>query len=219
MTVAPVKIWDLPLRLWHWLLVILIAVSWWSGEVGGLTLQYHLWSGYAVLTLLLFRLAWGVAGGEHARFVNFVVGPRRVLASLGALLNAQPQTNTGHNPLGGWMVVALLLALAVQTGTGLFANDDLINEGPLYAHVSKTMSDRLSGMHTLNFSILLGLVALHVLAIGYHRWRKGEHLTSAMISGAKLLPADTLAPAPASLWLAVVLVTASGGIVALIVNL
>ena len=214
-----VEVWDLPLRLWHWMLVVLIAFSWWSGTVGGMTLQYHLWSGYAILSLLWFRIGWGWIGGEHARFVNFIRGPRHVLASLRELASPRPLAIAGHNPLGGWMVVALLIALAVQTTSGLFANDDIMTEGPLYDKVSKLMSDRLSHLHVINFYCLLGLIAVHVLAIAYHRARKGEQLTQAMVSGRKRLPRGTPAAAPANLWRAAVLLVVGSGIVALIVNL
>lgn len=214
-----VKIWDGPTRLCHWSLVALFGLSWWSGVQGGLAFGYHQWSGYGILCLLLFRLAWGVVGGEYARFAQFVCGPRRVLAVARALLSRAPLAQAGHNPLGGWMVVALLLGLAIQTTTGLFANDDLMNEGPLMAKVGKELSDTLSAIHTFNFAVLLSLVSLHILAIVYHRLRKGEHLTRAMITGQRELLDGPLAVRTASPWLAAVLLATSAGIVALLVNL
>ena len=138
-------IWELPVRLFHWALVALVAASWITGELGGVALQYHFWSGYAVLTLLLFRLLWGVVGSEHARFTSFVRGPRAVLATARRLATRAPLNAVGHNPVGALMVLALLAGLLLQTGTGLFANDDLFNEGPLYQHVSNERSpDRYS---------------------------------------------------------------------------
>ncbi len=181
------KVWDLPVRLFHWALVLLVGFSWWSGEVGGLTLQYHMWSGYAILTLLLFRLAWGVTGSESARFAHFLHGPRRVLLAVRELLSREPMPYAGHNPLGGWMVMAMLLALLVQVGSGLFANDDLLNEGPLYRYVGKDFSDSLTAVHHRAFLVVLALVAVHVAAIAYHRVRKGERLVTAMFTGRKRL--------------------------------
>lgn len=214
-----ILIWDLPTRLFHWSLVILFLLSWWSGEQGGTAFKFHQWSGYAMLTLLLFRLAWGVVGGETSRFAQFVHGPRRVLRAAAELLTPTPLAQSGHNPLGGWMVVALLLGLLVQAVTGLFANDDIMNEGPLMAKISKDLSDTLSGVHGINFGVLLALVGVHVLAIVYHRLRKGERLTRAMITGYRMLPASATTPRTSSGWLAAVLLALAAGIVALLINL
>jgi len=195
-----IPIWDLPVRLFHWALLVLVGFSWWSGEQGELWLKYHFWSGYAILTLVLFRVVWGFCGSHYARFAQFLRGPVTVLGSLRELLGPQPMRSLGHNPLGGWMVLALLTVLLVQTLTGLFANDDIMWEGPLYAHVSKDLSDRLTGLHGLNFDVLLALVAVHVLAIGWHRWRKGERLVRAMVTGLKPAPSATGQSAFVSLW-------------------
>ena len=213
-----VKVWDLPVRLFHWLLVALMGFSWWSAEEGGVTLQYHMWSGYAILSLVLFRILWGFVGSDTARFTNFLAGPSRILATARELFTRAPLPDAGHNALGGWMVLALLAGLLVQAGTGLFANDDIMNEGPLYDKVSKAVSDRLSEAHEVNFAILLTLVGLHVAAIAWHRWRKGEHLARAMFTGTKSLPAPVPPPRLGPVWLAAVLLAVSGGIVAAIVQ-
>ncbi len=214
-----VEVWDLPVRVFHWTLAGLVAFSWWSGEQGGLTLQYHEWSGCAILALVLFRIVWGFVGGEHARFASFVRGPRAVLEAARRLLDTRPLAGIGHNPVGGWMVLALLVCLLVQTGTGLFANDDILTEGPLYAYVSKDTSDALTGIHHTNFVILAVLVAVHVLAIAWHRVRKGEALTGAMLTGRKVVPAGTAAPRRASQWRALVALAICAGGVAALVNL
>ena len=219
MSVRALKIWDLPTRLCHWSLVALVAMSWWSGEQGSEAFDYHQWSGYGILSLLLFRLAWGVVGGEYSRFAQFVHGPRRVLCAVRDLLTPTPLAQPGHNPLGGWMVVALLIGLTVQTVTGLFANDDIMNEGPLMAWVDKDLSDTLSGVHTINFVVLLSLISVHVVAIVYHRLRKGEHLTLAMITGRRMLPGAPPTVRTASPWLAAVLLALSAGMVAVLINL
>lgn len=212
-------IWDAPTRLFHWALVVLVALSCWSGAEGGTAFPLHQWSGCAILTLLLFRLAWGVVGGEYARFAHFVHGPARVLASLRELWSPIPHATAGHNAVGGWMVVALLLSLLVQAITGLFANDDIMNEGPLYARVGKDLSDSLSAVHELNIGVLLGLICVHVLAIVYHHLRKGEALTRSMLSGYRSLPHTIPAPRRASPWLAAVLLAVSAGMVSLLIKL
>ena len=214
-----VYVWDLPVRLFHWVLVGLVAFCWWSGEEGGVMLKYHMWSGYGIFGLLLFRLGWGFVGTRYARFAAFVHGPRQVIASLAALWDRKPLDAAGHNPLGGWMVLALLAVLAVQVGTGLFANDDLFNEGPLYAQVTKALSDRLTAIHHLNFEVLAVLVAIHVLAIVWHRWRKGERLVWAMITGRKQLPTPAT-PAGRLPWVAALVLSAvSAAIVVAVVYL
>ncbi|MGR8921282.1 MAG: cytochrome b/b6 domain-containing protein [Gammaproteobacteria bacterium] len=215
----PVLVWDLPVRLFHWLIVALVAGAWYTGETGGLTLKYHMWCGYAVLSLVLFRVAWGFVGSRSARFADFLCGPRAVAAAVRELLHARPLPQAGHNPVGGWMVLALIVTLLVQTATGLFANDDLFNEGPLYTHVSKATSDTLTGIHEANFVLLMVLVAVHVLAVVYHRLRKGERLTRAMVTGRKLLPGEVDAPALAPAWRALVLIAASAAMVSAIVKL
>jgi len=214
-----VHVWDVPVRLFHWLLVAAVAFSWWSAEEGGVMLKYHMWSGYGIFGLVLFRLGWGFAGSSYARFASFVHGPRRVLGTLGELFSARPLAWAGHNPLGGWMVLALLAVLAVQVATGLFANDDLFNEGPLYARVGKDASDWLTGAHHVNFSVLMVLAGVHVLAIVWHRLRKGEHLVRAMFTGRKQLPHAAEPLVRVSVWRVFVLATASAAIVAAIVNL
>ncbi len=212
-----IRVWDLPVRLFHWGLVGLFGYSWWSGEVGGMTLESHMMSGYAVLTLVLFRLTWGFAGSGTARFSDFVRGPTATVASLRELWSRRPLQTAGHNPAGGWMVLALLACLLVQTSSGLFANDDLFNEGPLYKYAGKTLSDTLTDVHHCNFAVLLGLVALHVVAVAWHHLRKGEPLASAMVLGRKPLvgPAPVLARA----WRALPWLALSAGIVAVVANL
>jgi cytochrome b len=217
MSAMPAKVWDLPVRLFHWALAVLCGFSWWSAEEGGLTLQYHMWAGYSILALVLFRVMWGFAGSASARFTSFLHGPSRVLAALREVWTRSPMTVAGHNPLGGWMVAVMLACLLVQTASGLFANDDILNEGPLYQYAGKALSDTLTSLHHLNFNVLLGLVALHVLAIAWHRVRKGEHLTAAMVHGRKAVTDSPPRLAPA--WQALPWLAASAGIVAVIVNL
>ena len=124
-----ILVWDLPVRLFHWLLVMLVIVSFVTGELGGTWMQIHLWSGYTILGLLLFRLAWGFIGGHHARFSSFVRGPNAVRRYARTLWDRSAPRHLGHNPLGGWSVLAMLLLLLFQVATGLFANDDIFTQG------------------------------------------------------------------------------------------
>ena len=154
----------------------MIPFSWWS--VHNHHTDWHIWSGCAILTLLIFRLLWGVVGSSTARFTNFVRGPR----AIGDYLRGR-WTGIGHNPLGALSVIALFLALSVQVGLGLVAEDeDGLYTGPLYRLVSIDTSDKARDLHELWFNVILGLVALHVVAIVFYRLR-GKHLTKPMITG------------------------------------
>lgn len=200
-------IWDLPTRVFHWLTVALVVTSWITAEIGGNAMTVHVWSGLSLLTLVLFRVVWGVVGGTYARFTNFVRGPRAAAEYGAALLRGEANTSIGHNPLGALMVVALLVNLVVQATTGLFANDDVMLEGPLAARVSKETSDLLTKVHHLSFDVLLVLVALHIAAAMFYLVIKRENLIRPMITGRKPVPetqADRLAT-PGRLWLAALL--------------
>lgn len=192
----PVKTWDLPVRLFHWTLVALLAFMFWSGKTGGNAMEYHMYAGYWVLALVLFRVMWGFAGSTHARFSDFLAGPGRAIAFAKQLMSKAPASVAGHNPLGGWMVVALIIALLVQTGTGLFANDDIAAEGPLFGLISKQLSDKLSTIHSWNFNLLLALSAIHLIAVLFHVFVKKENLVAAMFTGVKKLDADEAARVP-----------------------
>jgi cytochrome b len=218
----PARVWDLPVRLFHWSLALLVTFQFTSGYSGGNVMRWHMIGGYTILALVLFRLGWGFAGSTTARFSNFLAGPRTALAFGRRLLSGGPAPHAGHNPLGGWMVVFLLAALAVQAGSGLFSNDDIATEGPLAALVSKDRSDWLTVIHRWNQNVLLALIGLHVAAVLYH-WRvKRENLISAMFTGVKQLPADlareTASARFASPWRALGLLIAATLLVWLLVS-
>ena len=179
-----VRIWDLPVRLFHWTLVLLIAFSWFTGEQGSDWLPWHFLSGYAILTLLLFRLAWGFFGSTYARFAHFLRGPQAILAYL-----RRPGTVFGHNPVGGLMILALLVLLFVQVGTGLFADDDIMTQGPFGGWVSGRTRELLTTIHRINVNVILALIAVHVLAAFYYLTMKRENLIGAMIRGWRAMPA------------------------------
>ena len=209
-----IRVWDLPTRTFHWSLVVLVIVSWITANIGGNMMQYHLWSGYAILSLVVFRLLWGVVGSETSRFSHFVRGLRAVMAYTRAFLKPEYRPSLGHNPLGGWSVIALLLALLLQTGTGLFSNDDILTEGPLYHLVSKESSDFLSTLHGISFNVLLILVAIHVLAIILYRVLHRVNLLKPMLTGSKQVTQGTPALKQSSGWLALL----AAGIVYLLVT-
>ena len=216
-----VKVWDAPVRLFHWLLVLLFAFMFVSGNLKGDWMEWHMRSGYAILALVLFRILWGFAGSTYARFSSFVAGPSAGIAFARKLLARAPAHVAGHNPLGGWMVLALLIALLFQVGTGLFANDDILIEGPLAALVTKATSDKLTSWHYWNVNVLLALVAAHVLAVLYHAVFMKENLIGAMFTGLKRMPADTAKGVVArftSPWLALVLLAVAAVAVYLIIK-
>jgi cytochrome b len=187
-----VQVWDGPTRLFHWLLVALIATSWITGSLAGDWLRYHFWSGEAILTLLLFRIVWGIVGGTHARFANFVRGIPSALHHVRDLLRPGPTANIGHNAIGGWMVVALLLVLLLQTGTGLFADDeDLISTGPLGELVSASVRSVLTKIHIWNFVAIQLLAGLHIVAVLAYLVVKRQNLIGPMITGRQRSVAPT----------------------------
>ncbi|HEX6072855.1 MAG TPA: cytochrome b/b6 domain-containing protein [Sphingomicrobium sp.] len=192
------RVWDLPTRLFHWLLAALIVFSWWS--VRNHHTDWHIWSGIGILTLLLFRLLWGFVGGSTARFTSFVRGPASIVAHLRGRWNG-----IGHTPLGALSVLAILAAVTVQVGFGLLSQDeDGIYAGPLSRLVSSDTSDLARDIHELWFNVVLGLIGLHILAIVYYRLFRGMKLTKPMITGRADLEPGTAPMRPAKWWVAVV---------------
>ena len=189
-----IRVWDLPLRLFHWALAILVLCSATTGllgeKLGASVVEWHARSGYAILSLLLFRIVWGFCGGSQARFVNFLRWPRTVLDYVRRALRGEKQLVIGHNPAGGWSVLAMLLFLSLQAGTGLFlADEDLAFEAPLAKHVSSHMVDALKEFHEANFFLLAALVVMHLAAIAYYFFVKREDLVRPMLSGERELAA------------------------------
>ena len=204
----PMRVWDAATRLFHWSLVLLVALSYVSisladGPNASLWMKIHFISGETILALLLFRIIWGVIGSETARFHRFLRSPIKALHHLAALLKREPDTEVGHNAAGGWMVLLLLALLLAQVVTGLVSNDDGINEGPLAKFVTKSLSDQLSNWHGILFNVLAALIATHVLAVIAYLVLKGQNLVRPMFTGKKRLPAATKSPRMASQLLAV----------------
>lgn len=186
-------VWDLPLRVFHWLLVASVATSWATHELGVEYFEWHVRAGYLTLVLLAFRIGWGFVGPRHARFVNFLRGPRAVLAYLRSARRGEAAPSVGHNPLGGLSIVLMLGLLLFQALTGLFANDEIFNTGPLYGYVSDDQSDGLTRLHKQNFDWLLVMIGLHVAAVAWYQWFKRMDLLRPMINGRK--PASVVPPA------------------------
>ena len=178
---APVKLWDLPTRITHWALVALILTAWLSA---GNQMQLHAISGYAVIGLLVFRVYWGVVGGETARFGHFVKGPGATLSYMRTIGARTASDLAGHNPMGGWSVVALLVVMIIQAVLGLFAVDiDGLESGPLSYMVDFDTGRLASEWHELTFRILQALVAIHIFAVAFYLIWKRQNLIGAMITG------------------------------------
>lgn len=173
-----IYVWDLPTRLFHWLLVGLVVAAYLTATFDAM--HWHRRVGLTLLGLVVFRLVWGFVGSRHARFADFLRGPAAVLAYLRGAWHG-----VGHNPLGGWSVLFLLLLPLAMVGSGLFANDDVAFQGPLAGLVDKATSDRLTSLHHLLFNLLLGLIGLHLAAIVFYRLARGENLVKPMLSGWK----------------------------------
>jgi len=180
------RLWDLPTRLFHWLLVLCVCGSFVSVKIGGNAMVWHGRFGVVIVGLLAFRLVWGVVGSTYARFSQFVRGP----GTIKAYLQGQWQ-GEGHNPLGALSVLAMLGTLSVLVATGLFANDDIAFEGPLYALVGKDFSDRMAGIHRLIEPLTILLVLAHLAAIAFYVRVRKETLIMPMVTGEKVGAGET----------------------------
>jgi len=188
----PIRVWDLPVRLFHWLLVLAIIGSFVTAKIGGNLMEWHARLGFFVLGLVTFRIVWGFVGNEHARFTSFVRGPSAVLAYARGLgrrsHGGETSTTLGHNPMGALSVVAILAVVGFQAIAGLFANDDILMQGPYADSVAKSVSEWFSKMHEWNSNLILVLIVVHLLAIGFYFFVKRENLVKPMITGEKTLP-------------------------------
>ena len=210
-----IKVWDLPVRLFHWVLVALILAAWVTQYLNRMNL--HVWIGEWILTLLLFRIVWGFVGSDTARFSRFLRSPLAALRHLAHLGRREPDREIGHNAAGGWMVLVILALIGIQTATGLCANDlddGGDTEAPLMHLVGKDRSDWLTHIHALNFTAIEAVIVLHVLAIVAYAVLKRHNLVRPMVTGTKLLPADAVAPRVVNpVWALVVLAVAFGAVV------
>ncbi|MGJ7461713.1 cytochrome b/b6 domain-containing protein [Halomonas sp. MA07-2] len=187
------RVWDLPVRLFHWGLVGCVALAFYTMKTDGapfiFPVDIHARGGYVLIGLLLFRWLWGLVGSRHARFRGFLYPPATMFDYARRLLRERPPIFAGHNPLGGMMVVVMLLSLTFQAASGLFLTDDIFFNAPLHGWVDRSTARTLAGLHHLNANLLLLLIAAHLLALVVHRL-KGERLVRAMITGRKALAGE-----------------------------
>ena len=183
---APVRVWDPYVRVFHWLLVIGIAASWITGEKEWYETHYQI--GLGVGWLIIFRILWGFVGSPTARFTHFIKGPGAVFGYMKTMFARKPSHAYGHNAGGGLMVIVLLLAVGIQAFTGLFNTDDVLFDGPLYDNVPESFSKLAGFVHARLFNILLALIVLHVLVIAIYFVWKRENLVRAMVTGRAFLP-------------------------------
>jgi cytochrome b len=212
-----VLVWDIFIRVFHWLIVALVAAAYATWRLNWMV--WHGWVGDAVLTLVLFRLSWGVFGGETARFSRFLGSPRIVLQHLKHSLRREPDHQVGHNPAGGWMVFILLALLLVETLTGLYVANDIADEGPMTEMAPAWLANAIESSHAIVWDALLAAIILHVLAIAGFAAIKGQNLLRPMITGTKLLPASVAEPRAGSPAQAILLLLACAAAAALLVNL
>ena len=211
----PLKVWDLPVRMFHWLLVVLIGAAW--AAEGLDEMRWHVYLGYTILTLIVFRVLWGLVGSDTARFVRFLKSPTAAISHLAHFRRREPDLEVGHNAAGGWMVMVLLLLVAVQAVTGLFSNDDGNTEGPLKHFVSDRQSDLISHLHSLNFDFIEVAVGLHVAAVLAYAVFKGQNLARPMVTGQKMMPLAVTPPRLVNpVWAVPVLAVAIGFVVWLV---
>jgi len=203
-----VKIWDVPVRIFHWSLVTLFIAAYVTNLLGPNYFNYHLWAGYGIIVLVVFRILWGFVGTYHARFFNFVRTPVATTKYALSVLKKKDVHYLGHNPLGAVMVVALLLAILVQAVTGLFSNDEIINLGPLYGYINDELSLKLTSIHRQLFYWIAGAIFLHIAAVLFHVWFKRDNIVKAMFTGKKNTDelAEEKSISSSRIWLAIIIV-------------
>lgn len=210
-------IWDIPTRLFHWLLVGGLLVQYITAEWMDDAMQWHFYSGYFLLGLLIFRLWWGLIGPDYAKFSSFVTGPARVYQYSRQVLSRHHEDHAGHNPLGGWVVLLMLFLVMCQAVSGLFLTDDIFLEGPWRAAVDASTQDFMNFIHHRFFNLLLWLIGLHVAAIAFYSFYKGQKLVPAMFHGKKVTKAKGITSS--KLMLAIVLALCSAALTYYIVEL
>jgi cytochrome b len=216
-------VWDLPLRAFHWLFAASILASWATAEAGFEWMKVHMRLGYFMIGLLLFRVVWGFIGPRHARFASFLKGPGAVWRYARGLRDkaSEAVVSVGHNPLGGLMVILMLLLVALQATTGLFATDDIAWAGPYNPSVSDTLAHQLTSVHHANFNLILAAIVLHVAAIAYYAKVKRQNLVPAMVTGwkpAEAVPASEAITSSELVKAAIVIALSAGAVYWLLSN-
>ena len=209
-----VRIWDLPTRIFHWALFVCVVGLIITGNIGGNLMTWHFRLGYCVMTLLLFRIVWGLIGGKWSRFGSFIYAPSTVIAYLKG--QGKPEHSAGHNPLGAGSVFALLAFLAAQVGTGLISDDEITNQGPLARFVSNASVSLANWWHKdVGKWVIAALIVLHVAAILFYLHKKKENLIKPMLHGDKqmLAPVEPSKDTAVSRVVALVVLALCGGFV------
>ncbi len=218
----PIRVWDLPTRLFHWTLAACVVGLIVTGNMGGDMMPWHARLGFAVLSLVLFRLAWGFCGGHWSRFMQFDLHPGKALAYVRSIRVGVHSPQMGHNPLGAWSVCLVLLLLVLQTASGLVADDEIAFTGPLSTWVSGGSVSLATWYHkAVGKKLLLLWIAMHLIAMVFHRLRFGENLVSAMFTGDKASnrPDTPSQDRPKNWWLAFLCLLLSAALVWWLVNL
>jgi cytochrome b len=200
-------VWDLSTRLFHWLTVALVLTAYVTARLNWM--DFHVRAGTALLALLLFRVAWGLVGSDTARFARFVTSPRPAVQHLAHLFRREPDSQIGHNPAGGWMVLLLLALLLSEVLTGIVTNNDVADAGPLTDLMPAPVANAVTDLHTLLWDALLAAVALHVAAIAIYAAAKGHRLLRPMLTGRKQLQGRAAPPRIVSSMLALAVLAAS----------
>jgi cytochrome b len=212
-----VRVWDLPTRLFHWLIVALVAAAYATLRLNWM--QWHGWVGETLLAALIFRLLWGFFGSDTAKFSRFLGSPKAAARYLRRALVREPDHEVGHNLAGGWMILLLLALLLGETLTGIYVANDVADVGPLTEITPASVANAITAAHATLWDILLAAIVLHVFAIAGYAAAKGQNLLLPMITGTKRLPPEVPAPRLASPVRALVLVALSAAAVAALVNL
>lgn len=211
-----VKVWDGPTRLFHWAIVILVFASWATAQLNWM--GWHVWSGYVIFTLLIFRVLWGLVGSDTARFARFLHSPVAAFRHLRVFHRREPDTEIGHNAAGGWMVLLLLALLGFEVATGLCANDQAMTEGPFAELLGQDTSDWLTHIHRVTFTAIEVAVLVHVLAVVAYMLIRRHDLVRPMVTGFKRLPSGLRAPRMRSPVLALTCLALAIGVVVYVID-
>ena len=202
-----VLIWDLPLRIFHWLFAFTVIASWYTSDQDNDLIELHMQLGYFALGLLVFRVLWGFVGTKHSLFTSFIPTPKRLVLYIKNLSNNRIESNVGHNPLGSLMVILMILLISLQAISGLFINDDVFSSGPYYESVSKDIEKIMVFLHHNVFDFMIAAIILHLVAIGYYVRIKKQSLILPMITGKKAEKINnTLEIKHSKLWTALLVV-------------
>jgi len=202
-----VLIWDLPLRIFHWLFAFTVIASWYTSDQDNDLIELHMQLGYFALGLLVFRVLWGFVGTKHSLFTSFIPTPKRLVLYIKNLSNNRIESSVGHNPLGSLMVILMILLISLQAISGLFINDDVFSSGPYYESVSKDIEKIMVFLHHNVFDFMIAAIILHLVAIGYYVRIKKQSLILPMITGKKAEKINnTLEIKHSKLWTALLVV-------------